>query len=623
MRSSAVAAGDQALATQYNNLRLDAQASSYLLGHEKSTPDMQVAVEAGIGWIGTTLVNYAGGNSSSLVNPVSNPRIDVLTLDSAGTLAWVAGTEAASPSIPTIPTNKIPICAVYLRTSGTTIRDTDQGSGHYIYRDLRVIVANPAESDRVLQLTAHQDLSAGDPVGISNFIDDYVAKAVRTRTAAAHGITSPAMSGSSSHKPHWFCEIGGGKFVHLAYTTAASDTLFAQVGSINQATKTLTLGTAATVGTAVTLVDANMTNVAICKLDTDKFIVFWLEDASTTIIKYIVGTVSGTTISWGSKTTFTTSASALNVNSIFNADQLGTDKGVFMYTPNTATDARVLVFTVSGTTATVGTAATVGTNVDNLQPKRLRKIATDKFVIVTQAAANSIYGQVGTCSGTTITMGSELQLTTTTSSTDGTNFDVVSPATDVFVALFNIDANTSGAIACTVATRTITAGTPYTTGMSMNRGGIFTTSASVFYVGGSSSYTLYKFALSGTTITLTASFTRFNSSGSAIEVGRAIALANGDYIFVDNISDASNVAVWVFGMANNYIGFAQAAASKGNTVNVLVRGVDQNQSGLIAGGFYQVVDGVLTLRQDNTNPGATMVGASNVIQAIGATKVKV
>lgn len=137
MRSSATTAGANAQASQYNDLRKDAYGGSMLLVHEQASPNMTVYVEPGVAYVGATRVIYAGGNSPSITNPVTNPRIDLITIDSAGTIAVTAGTEAASPSAPAYPANKLVLAEIYLRTTGTTIRDTDQGSGHYIKNDVR------------------------------------------------------------------------------------------------------------------------------------------------------------------------------------------------------------------------------------------------------------------------------------------------------------------------------------------------------------------------------------------------------------------------------------------------------------------------------------------------------
>ena len=137
MKSTSVNIGDTATAQQYNNLRDDAKGGGFLLAHEQSSPNMTVKVEDGVAYIGATRVVYAGGNSPTMTAPSANPRIDLITIDSAGTIAVVNGAEAASPSVPAYPANKLVICEIYHRVSSTQIRDTDQGSNSYIQRDVR------------------------------------------------------------------------------------------------------------------------------------------------------------------------------------------------------------------------------------------------------------------------------------------------------------------------------------------------------------------------------------------------------------------------------------------------------------------------------------------------------
>jgi microcystin-dependent protein len=147
MKSAAVNAGDNILATQYDNLRNDAYGGSMLLPHAQSSPGLTLKVEAGVCYIGITRVIYAGGNSPSFTAPSANPRIDLLTIDSSGTLAITQGTENASPVAPTYPTNKMVLCEVYNRVSETLINDADSGSNGYIYNDVRQFIGGSYIAD--------------------------------------------------------------------------------------------------------------------------------------------------------------------------------------------------------------------------------------------------------------------------------------------------------------------------------------------------------------------------------------------------------------------------------------------------------------------------------------------
>lgn len=199
MKSIAVSAGDIATAAQYNNLRQDAYASSMLLAHEQSTPDLTLKVEAGEVYFGSTLVSYAGGNSPTFTAPSANPRIDVLSIDSSGTLVRTAGSEAASPSAPAVPAGNVPICRVYNRVGQTTIRDTDTTGQGYIQKDARGFINAPYKAGTFnINEKTGVDISAGQPV----FIDSN-GEAIKAPTlngvVAASRLTKAGISGTTSY----------------------------------------------------------------------------------------------------------------------------------------------------------------------------------------------------------------------------------------------------------------------------------------------------------------------------------------------------------------------------------------------------------------------------------------
>lgn len=73
--------------------------------------------------------------------PSSDARISLLTIDDTGTLAWIHGSEASTPTAPNVPANKLPICYVYCKTTMTKVleyedKDTDSNQG-YLLADVR------------------------------------------------------------------------------------------------------------------------------------------------------------------------------------------------------------------------------------------------------------------------------------------------------------------------------------------------------------------------------------------------------------------------------------------------------------------------------------------------------
>lgn len=114
-----------------------------LFAREQAVPNMTLEVLAGIAWYAqNTNVIFAGGNSPLFVAPISNPRIDILTLRSDGNLYVLTGAESVSPTPPTIPSTDIPIAQIYNVVGETVIHDNDTqvaGQG-FIQYDLRPFV---------------------------------------------------------------------------------------------------------------------------------------------------------------------------------------------------------------------------------------------------------------------------------------------------------------------------------------------------------------------------------------------------------------------------------------------------------------------------------------------------
>lgn len=96
-------------------------------------------------WAGVLVpLNFAGGNSPSITAPSSNPRIALLTINESGTLAWTYGDEAASPIPPNVPSDVIPICWVYERTTMIKIVNYEDNASYpndgYIFKDVRPLI---------------------------------------------------------------------------------------------------------------------------------------------------------------------------------------------------------------------------------------------------------------------------------------------------------------------------------------------------------------------------------------------------------------------------------------------------------------------------------------------------
>ena len=111
------------------------------LVHQQASPGITVHVESGVLYIGPTQVIFAGGDSPSITAPSTNPRIDLLTIDTTGTLALVTGVEGASPAVPTYVTNKVVLAQIYNVVGETLIYDNaNQVAGQGYITDVRPII---------------------------------------------------------------------------------------------------------------------------------------------------------------------------------------------------------------------------------------------------------------------------------------------------------------------------------------------------------------------------------------------------------------------------------------------------------------------------------------------------
>lgn len=151
-RSSAIVANTNATAAAMNLLRSDALGASRFLANQQSSPGMTVQVQPGVVYFGGTQLKYAGGNSGTYTAPSANPRIDLLCINSSGTLSSVTGSENASPVAPAYPGDKMVIAEITHRVGETTILDNEnQTAGQGFLTDVRPFFTVPSVSSSIDQ----------------------------------------------------------------------------------------------------------------------------------------------------------------------------------------------------------------------------------------------------------------------------------------------------------------------------------------------------------------------------------------------------------------------------------------------------------------------------------------
>lgn len=108
----------------------------------QDTPDLTVRITEGTVNIGGIIVKYTGGSSAAFTVPSSNPRIDLVTIDSSGVIGIVAGVAAASPSAPNYPIDKLVLAEIRCVAGMTKIVNTSTLAGStqgYVSWDARPV----------------------------------------------------------------------------------------------------------------------------------------------------------------------------------------------------------------------------------------------------------------------------------------------------------------------------------------------------------------------------------------------------------------------------------------------------------------------------------------------------
>lgn len=237
--------------------------------------------------------------------------------------------------------------------------------------------------------------------------------------------------------------------------------------------------------------------VSICEVDTNKFVVSWYASASS--VSYCVLTVSDTTVSKGTIYTI----SSLSAPHDIYITQLTTNVAVLSFTESVGNDilqARVL--TVSGTTISAGAAQTIKDAVlSGIYTSTCKALSSTKllFMYSTTYGTDGVYVIAATVSGNTITPGTAVSANANL--INATNiFTIVPIDASTAVLAYAVSATSTRIVACTVSGTTITLGSDIgiTTTATSYPCGVKVDSTHVII---KTQTTLYLYSLSGTTLT--------------------------------------------------------------------------------------------------------------------------
>ena len=379
--------------------------------------------------------------------------------------------------------------------------------------------------------------------------------------------------------------------------------------------------------------------------DSDKFIFAWRDGGSSNVGKAVVATESSTSVSFGTEVTFESGGA----DGYKIAYDTSNDKVVICFRDYGDSDTiKAIVGTVSGTSISFGTAVSTGMQCST--GAEYNDICFDsnsnKIIICTRktnASANQLGVVVGTVSGTSISFGSVVEGSSAAIMYPKCTFD-----SNVNKVVFSYRLGSSGvghAVVGTVSGTSISFGTAVAFPSNATVYGqdiCFDPASNNFFIwfcrqDNSDYATLLKGAVSGTSVVWadsggsgaynTQTNTSYNQDNTRWSItptysGKLAALtaySNGTakiVIFSTQTGQANFTS-----QHKNFLGFAEDAISDGNTGTIKLEGnVVGNQSGLTAGTQYHVEDdGTLDANWDNTDVGILAISSTSGIIRRGVT----
>ena len=384
-------------------------------------------------------------------------------------------------------------------------------------------------------------------------------------------------------------------------------------------------GTTISFGTAVVFNAADTLDIS-CSFDPNsvgKFVVAYRDPANSWYGTTKVGTVSGTTISFGTALVFNSSSTA-NISCSFDPNNVG--KFVVAYrNSSNGNYGTAIVGTISGTSLSFGTAVVFNAGA-TFHPSRVDfdSNTAGKFVVVYRDGSNSYAGTaiVGALSGTTLTFGTAVAFNAGATELSS-SFD-----SGKFVAVYKDGSNTYGtAVVGTVTGTTISLGTAvvFNAGVtSYTSVDLISSKCVIVYrdQGNSSRGTAVVGTISGTTISFgsellfnvastTLNHVAFdpNNSGKFVVVYKDVGNLNKGTAIVGQMATTVSTPNLT---STNFLGTSTAAYTNAQTATIMLQGgVSTNQTGLTIGSTYYVQpDGTLS-----TTIGSPKVEAGKALSA--------
>jgi len=458
---------------------------------------------------------------------------------------------------------------------------------------------NPAKSYIITQAYNSTNLTAENYIGMSSGVVTFVNQAVGSPQVfeAANSRSISSSFDSSNNK------------VVVAYKDEGNSSYgTAIVGTVS--------GNSISFGSAVVFESAETDYISVSfDSSNNKVVIAYRDRGNSNYGTAIVGTVSSTSISFGTPVVFE-SADSTYISSTFDSNS---NKVVIAYADGgNSSYGTAIVGTVSGTNISFGSATAFNSGATTFSSTSFDS-SNNKVVIAYSDGGNSSYGTaiVGTVSGTSISFGSEVVFEAAEAQQIGSTFD--SSSNKVVVAYQdNGNSGYGNAVVGTVSGTGISFGTAviFETARSNNSSVTFDTSSNKVVIAyqdvGNSNYGTF---ISGTV------------SGTSISFGTAVVFeaANSDTFGATFDSNSNKVVIAYRDTANSNYGTGivvqTASTNRGQvpsgtqaTTNI-IGSVSSNQNALTAGQSYFVqTDGTIgTTAADPSVFAGTAISATKLI----------
>ena len=382
-------------------------------------------------------------------------------------------------------------------------------------------------------------------------------------------------------------------------------------------------------GTSITFGDESVFNdggvvsyVDVTYIGNDKVVVVYRDNGNSNKGTAIVGTISGNSISFGSETVYNTAAA--NYNSV---TYIGNDKVVIAFTDTgNSSQGYAIVGTVSGTSISFGTKTRFETGTA-IEITAIYDSSNSRVVIAYEDNSNSSYGTavVGTVSGTSISFGTPVVFNSGTTYDIGATYESSNGKAVIIYRDAAVSPNRGTAIIGTVSGTSISFGSEvtYNNALTSQMAATDVEDGRVVITyrdAGNSNYgTAIIGTVSGTSISF-GSEAVFNEASSTHNT--PIYAANGKVVNVYRDGGNSNqLTAIVFTVSSttisssNFIGIAAEAISNGSSGSVTIAGgINSSQSSLTtAKKYYVQSDGTLDILPTTIEAGIS----------ISATKINV